>query len=32
MIYVIMFLLAQTVTLLLFLIIFMVGDSDDYYE
>ena len=32
MIYVIMFLLAQTVTLLLFLIIFMVGSADDYYE
>ena len=32
MIYVIMFLLAQTVILLLFLTIFMVGGSDDYYE
>lgn len=32
MMYVIMFLLAQIVTLLSFLIIFMVGGSDDYYE
>ena len=32
MIYVIMFLLAQIVTLLLFLIIFMVGGADDNYE
>ena len=30
--YVIMFLLPQTVTLLLFLILCMVGGSDDYYE
>ena len=32
MMYVIMFLLAQIVTLLLFLILCMVGGSDDYYE
>lgn len=32
MIYVIMFLSAQTITLLLLLTIFMVGGSDDYYE
>ena len=30
--YVFMFLLAQIVTLLLFLTIFMVGGADDYYE
>ena len=32
MMYVIMFLLAQIATLLLFLILCMVGGSDDYYE